>query len=129
MTKKKAHKYKVGDTMKFIFFSGSHFIGKVVKLTYAGDSLKHLVTDYDSPQYSLHVHDKRGRYSRGYMVYSNISEHRIISVNGDLKNPILNSTETKPVTPAKTPVIDNSTESLDTAIKKQKDFISGKIKK
>jgi len=124
MTKKKTHKYKVGDTMKFRFFDGSIHTGAIADLRYMGDGWDHTETDYSSPQYTVHVPDNTGRYARGYMVYSSISDHRIISVNGELKQPIFKPTETAPIT--RKPVEINE---LDAAIEKQKDFINGKVKK
>jgi len=136
MAKKKIHKYKVGDTMRFRFFCGTVYTGTVAELRYSGDNWDHTETNFGDPQYVIHVPDTSGRYSRGYMVYSNISDHRIISVNGDLKEPIfpepgkmVDRIEKCPI-----PGIDAigisipKKDELQEAINKQKEFIDGKVK-
>jgi len=137
MAKKKLHKYKVGDTMKFRFFDGSVHIGTIAELRYSGDGWEHTDTNYGDPQYTIHVPDNSGRYSRGYMIYSNISNHRIISVNGDLTEPVFpESGNTELIEKCPIPGIDaigislpTKKDELQAAINKQKDFVAGKIKK
>ena len=133
MAKKKLHKYKLGDTMKFRFFDGSVHVGKVAELRYSGDMWEHTETNYVDPQYSIHVPDTSGKYARGYMIYSNISDHRIISVNGDLKAPSFPESHGllggNLADVHMRDAIETPRNELQDAIDKQKDFIAGKIKK
>ena len=128
MAKKKLHKYKVGDTMRFRFFCGSVFTGTVAELRYSGDNWDHTDTNFGDPQYTLHVPDTSGRYPRGYMVYSNISDHRIISVNGDLKEPLFPENKESVTTRGTTTTKPSKKDELKDAINKQKEFIDGKVK-
>ena len=73
--KKVKHKRKVGEVVDFIFFDGSKKTGKIVELTYHGDNIDSVRTQYDLPTYRIHVPDKK--YSRGYMVYSSMTDIRI----------------------------------------------------
>ena len=73
--KKVKHKRKVGEVVDFIFFDGSKKTGKIVELTYHGDNIDSVRTQYDLPTYRIHVPDKK--YSRGYMVYSSMTDMRI----------------------------------------------------
>ena len=78
--------------------------------------------------YTLHSPDNSGRYSRGYMVYPSITETMI-------KHPLDTDVKIVPmknyVAPKKPvlsqPLIEETTD-LEDAIKKQQDFIKGKVK-
>ncbi len=125
MTKK--HTYKIGDIVKFKFFDGQHYVGKITELTYMG-----MITgtpNYQLPQYKIEVCESK-RTS-----YYTVSDTYFKEVNGDLK------IEHKPVTKIKSgkstlptlPWISKyhskrtKTSELDEAIAKQKDFIRGKV--
>jgi len=128
MAKKKIHKYKVGDTMRFTFFDGSVHTGTVAELRYSGDNWEHVDTQWSDPQYVVHVPDYSGRYSRGYMIYSNISDHRIVSVNGKLKEPLFPENKEPKATYTDSVSIPTEKSELQNAINKQKEFIDGKVK-
>ena len=80
------------------------------------------------PMYTLHSPDNSGRYSRGYMVYPSITESMIKhTLDTDVKIvPMKNYVE--PEKPVLSQPLVEETSDLDNAIKKQQDFINGKVK-
>ena len=125
MTKK--HTYKIGDIVKFKFFDGQHYVGKITELTYMG-----MITgtpNYQLPQYKIEVCESK-RTS-----YYTVSDTYFKEVNGDLKiehKPVTKITSGKSALPT-LPWISKyhskrtKTSELDEAIAKQKDFIRGKV--
>ena len=125
MTKK--HTYKIGDIVKFKFFDGQHYVGKITELTYMG-----MITgtpNYQLPQYKIEVCESK-RTS-----YYTVSDTYFKEVNGDLKiehKPVTKITSGKSTLPT-LPWISKyhskrtKTSELDEAIAKQKDFIRGKV--
>ena len=125
MTKK--HTYKIGDIVKFKFFDGQHYVGKITELTYMG-----MITgtpNYQLPQYKIEVCESK-RTS-----YYTVSDTYFKEVNGDLKiehKPVTKITSGKSTLPT-SPWISKyhskrtKTSELDEAIAKQKDFIRGKV--
>ena len=117
MTKK--HTYKIGDIVKFKFFDGQHYVGKITELTYMG-----MITgtpNYQLPQYKIEVCESK-RTS-----YYTVSDTYFKEVNGDLK------IEHQPVTRFSKPVsIKTKTRpvfnELDEAINRQKAFIRGNVR-
>ena len=76
--------------------------------------------------YTLHSPDNSGRYSRGYMVYPSITQNMIKNV---LDTEVKIIPMSNYVKPKATPVIPKlKEESLNDAIKKQQEFIKGKVK-
>ena len=118
--RKANHKHKLGTTVKFKFFDGSIHVGEVVSHNYMGEDWAHVETNWTIAQYTIHV--PSSNYSRGYMVYSNITNDRIFSKDDKLVKAKIKSTISK-----KKPKVDTS--ELAAAINKQKQFISGKVSK
>ena len=112
--KKVKHKYKVGEIVDFIFFDGSKKTGEIVELTYQGDNIDSIKTQYSLPTYRIHVPDEK--YSRGYMVYSSMTDMRIEDAKTKKAVEEFWEDDVYPET--------GKVESeLDSAIKKQKDFL------
>ena len=128
MAKKSKFKYKVGQSVRFKFYDGSVHSGVVESRQYRNEDVESLPTQWTMPMYTLHSPDNSGRYSRGYMVYPSITETMI-------KHPLDVDVKIVPmknyVAPEKPvlsqPLIDE-TNDLEAAIKKQQDFIKGKVK-
>jgi len=127
MPKKKNHKYKMGTEVKFRYFDGSIHTGAIVKQTYNGENWDHLPTNYKDPLYTIQVASDYD--SRGFMLYPSVGEHRIIESNGVTNKNYTFKKEVKVVSPKTIKSKFNDTRSeLDDAIKKQKEFIEGKVK-
>ena len=115
---KKTHEYKIGDIVKFKFFDGQHYVGKIKELTYMG-----VITgtpNYQLPQYKIEVCEAK-RTS-----YYTVSDMYFKEINGDLK------IEHKPVTSIGKPVSIKTKpipifNELEDAIEKQKHFIRGTV--
>ncbi len=127
MTKKKKHKYKIGTEVKFKFFDGSVHVGAILKQTYQGDNWDHIDTDYKQPLYTIQVPDSRD--TRGFMIYPGVGLHRILESNGITNKEYVYKKGAKIASSKtiKSKFNDTSTD-LNDAIRKQKEFISGKVK-
>jgi len=128
MAKKSKFKYKVGQSVKFKFYDGSVHNGVVKSRQYRNEDVESLPTQWTMPMYTLHSPDNSGRYSRGYMVYPSITESMIKhTLDTDVKIvPMKNYVE--PEKPVLSQPLVEETSDLDNAIKKQQDFINGKVK-
>jgi len=120
--KKAKHKYKIGTVVKFRFFDGSVHVGEIVKHNYMGEDWDHTETNWSIAQYTIHV--PSNKYSRGYMVYSSMTNDRIFPKDATLTKPKFKSTTT-----ISSVNIKSNGPSLDDAIDKQKQFISGNVSK
>jgi hypothetical protein len=136
--KKAKHKYKLGETVKFKFFDGSVHIGQIASLNYMGEDWDHTETNYSIPQYTIHV--PSDKYSRGYMIYSSMTNNRIFDKDTKLVKPkfelspnqlknLKNINNSQKELLCKQTKNTNSDSELDDAIAKQKKFISGKVNK
>ena len=127
MTKKKKHKYKIGTEVKYKFFDGSVHVGAVLKQTYQGDNWDHIDTDYKQPLYTIQVPDSND--TRGFMLYPGVGLHRILESNGITNSKYIYKKGAKVASSKtiKSKFNDTSTE-LNDAIKKQQEFIDGKVK-
>ena len=114
MAKKVKHIHTIGDIVTFSFFDGGTYTGKITHLTYQGDNIDSIKTQYSLPTYRIHVPDEK--YSRGYMVYSSMTDMRIEDAKTKQAVEEFWEDDVYPET--------NKVESeLDSAIKKQKDFL------
>ena len=126
MTKKKKHKFKIGDNVTFKFFDGGVYTGVVDKLSYMGELTGNV--NYQLPQIRVAVKNKNTKYP---YTYYPISEHYVTKYNGkDNINSICTPSKAiKPVKAKTTPVAKTEPMSeLQAAIQKQKDFINHKSK-
>jgi len=126
MTKKKKHKFKIGDNVTFKFFDGGVYTGVVDKLSYMGEITG--TPNYQLPQIRVAVKRNNGKYP---FTYYPISEHYVISSNGKANPGSIRtiSKANKPVKAKTTPVTKTKPMSeLQAAIQKQKDFINHKSK-
>ena len=134
MKNKKKHKYNIGDNVKFNFFDGSVHVGKIAELTYSGDNWDHIETNYGLPQYTIHVPSTQ--YSRGYMIYSGMTNERILESNGKLQvkeiDGMIFSSEIDKGEINKTVKEEldgrKKMDTLDQAIERQREFLDGKVK-
>jgi len=117
--KKAKHKHKIGTVVKFKFFDGSVHVGEIVSQNYMGEDWDHTETNFKIPQYTIHV--PSDQYSRGYMIYSSMTNERIFPKDAKIVKPIFKSTTIKKSSK------NNTSTELDNAINKQKEFISGKV--
>jgi len=124
--KKAKHKYKLGETVKFKFFDGSIHIGQIASLNYMGEDWDHTETNYSIPQYTIHV--PSDKYSRGYMIYSSMTNNRIFDKDTKLVKPRLVENYKKEGSWCSAKIVESNT-TLDDEIAKQKEFISGKVNK
>jgi len=120
--KKAKHKHKIGSVVKFKFFDGSVHVGEIVSQNYMGEDWDHTETNWKIPQYTIHV--PSDKYSRGYMIYSSMTNERIFPKDANIVKPKFKATPT--IKSIKHKFNDTTTE-LNDAINKQKDFISGKV--
>ena len=118
--KKAKHKHKIGTVVKFRFFDGSVHVGEIVSQNYMGEDWDHTETNFKIPQYTIHV--PSDKYSRGYMVYSSMTNERNFPKDAKIVKPIFKSTIVKSIKRKS-----NDTTELNAAIKKQQDFIGGKV--
>ena len=126
MTKKKKHKFKIGDNVTFKFFDGGVYTGVVDKLSYMGEITG--TPNYQLPQIRVAVKRNNGKYP---FTYYPISEHYVISSNGKANPGSIRtiSKANKSVKAKTTPVAKTKPMSeLQAAIQKQKDFINHKSK-
>ena len=126
MEKKKNHKHKLGTEVKFRFFDGSIHTGAIIKQTYNGEAWDHIPTNYKDPLYTIQVPSDYD--TRGFMLYPSVGEHRIIESNGITNKDYMYKRGAKTVS-AKTikSKFNDTSSELEEAIKKQKEFIDGKV--
>jgi len=143
MPKKSRFKYKTGQSVKFRYFDGSIHDGIIVKCNYRNEDTESLPTQWTMPVYTVHSPDTSGRYSRGYMSYPSITQNMIKNVlDTDIKIvPLKDSSDSFLTDDIKTSLVENykkegnwcsakiieSNTTLEDAITKQKEFISGKV--
>ena len=127
MVKKSKFKYKVGQSVTFKFYDGSVHKGKIDSTRYRNEDVDYLDTQWSQPMYTCHVPDNSGRYSRGYMIYT-VTENMI---KGEMDSPITISPYKRQVNNPSLGVevvdeVDNVevTESLESAIQRQKNFLN-----
>jgi len=127
MTKKSKFKYKVEQSVKFKFYDGSVHNGIIKSRQYRNEDNESLPTQWTMPMYTLHSPDNSGRYSRGYMVYPSITENMIKSgLESTVKIVPMENYVVPELQQASSPV--QKTNDLDDAIKKQQQFLDGKVK-
>ena len=126
----KKHTYKIGDIVKFKFFDGQTYVGKITELTYMGVTTGN--PNYQLPQYRLEVCESKRT------TYYTISDTYFKEVNGDLKiehapvtrmsGPVTTKTKHCHYSGLPSPTAYQSHKSeLDMAIERQKDFIRGNV--
>tara|TARA_R110000851_G_scaffold133966_3_gene269090 strand:+ start:75 stop:443 length:369 start_codon:yes stop_codon:yes gene_type:complete len=121
--KKAKHKHKIGSVVKFRFFDGSVHIGEIVKHNYMGEDWDHTETNWSIAQYTIHV--PSNKYSRGYMIYSSMTNDRIFPKDAKIAKPMFSQSNESLIARHKTKL----SSELDDAIGKQKQFISGNVSK
>ena len=126
MPKKSNFKYKIGQSVKFKFYDGSVHNGIIKSRNYRNQDVESLPTQWTMPMYTLHSPDNSGRYSRGYMVYPSITQNMIKNILDVEVKIIPMSNYVKPEPARVIPKLKE--ESLNDAIKKQQEFIGGKVK-
>jgi len=127
MTKKSKFKYKVEQSVKFKFYDGSVHNGIIKSRQYRNEDNESLPTQWTMPMYTLHSPDNSGRYSRGYMVYPSITENMIKSgLESTVKIVPMENYVAPKLQPATSPVQEK--HDLEDAIKKQQQFLDGKVK-
>lgn len=75
--KKKNHKYKLNDTLKFRYFEGGIYTGKVTKVDY--EKITQSTFNYSVPTYTITVKEKTSLRGVKDFHYPCITEDRIIS--------------------------------------------------
>tara|TARA_R110002012_G_C11213287_1_gene561509 strand:- start:95 stop:481 length:387 start_codon:yes stop_codon:yes gene_type:complete len=127
MAKKSKFKYKVEQSVKFKFYDGSVHNGIIKSRQYRNEDNESLPTQWTMPMYTLHSPDNSGRYSRGYMVYPSITENMIKTGLDTMVKivPMKNYVEPE-LQHVSAPL--KETDSLEDAIKKQQEFLDGKVK-
>ena len=127
MPKKSNFKYKIGQSVKFRFYDGSVHHGVISSRKYRNEDTEFLPTQWTMPMYTVHAPDNSGRYSRGYMVYPSITQNMVQQVlDKDVKIVPMKDYVRPEVVREVLPKAKG--ESLEDAIKKQQDFIKGKVK-
>jgi len=123
--KNATHTYSVGDKVTFKYFDGDIHTGVISKLCYMGEKI-------GSPNYSIPVKNidvNTGSKSRPITIYTSVSDTRILSVNGveipELHRQLKFNKDNKIYGSS----IKNVTfdPELEEEIRKQKDFLDGKI--
>ena len=132
---KNTHTYNCGDEVTFKFFDGSTHTGKITHLTYQGDNVDSIKTNFDIPTYKIQVNDLgKSNNKKGFTVYPCMTESRIIKRDKtamkvmkefdqayrDKMNKERNSAK------AEAKKTDNTSE-LDAAIEEQKKFINREL--
>tara|TARA_A100001037_G_scaffold79513_1_gene71515 strand:+ start:15427 stop:15672 length:246 start_codon:yes stop_codon:yes gene_type:complete len=74
--KKKRHKYKLGDKLKFRYFDGGVRVGIVTKLDYY--STMPNVFDYSKPTYTITIQNTNPKIKRKEYNYPNMQHDRIL---------------------------------------------------
>ena len=117
MAKTVHHIHNVGDIVTFNFFDGGTYTGKITHLTYQGDNVDSVKTNYSMPTYKIHVDN-----AKGFTIYPCITEHRIKRKD---KTALQASKEfvSRPDFKVSKPKVKTKSE-LDEAIDAQKDFIN-----
>tara|TARA_R100001198_G_scaffold94752_1_gene78787 strand:+ start:387 stop:731 length:345 start_codon:yes stop_codon:yes gene_type:complete len=114
MSKKKSHKYNVGDIVTFKFLTGDILTGKITECTNKDDG---------TPDYKIRVED-----SRGFTIYPCMTDSRIIKRNKSALS-IVNAIQKEQKKQEKSQGNKVIRESdLDKAINSQKDFLNGSLK-
>jgi len=91
------------------------------------EKAKLFLKDYSTRQVAKWLSDNSGRYSRGYMVYPSITQNMVKQVlDKDVKIVPMKDYVKPEVVKEVLPKA--KSESLEDAIKKQQDFIKGKVK-
>ena len=128
MPKKSRFKYKVGQSVKFRFYDGSVHNGIIVKRNYRNEDTESLPTQWTMPVYTVHSPDNSGRYPRGYMSYPSITESMIKHILDSEVKIVPMKNYIAPKKPVLSQPLIEETNDLEDAIKKQQDFIKGKVK-
>lgn len=123
--KKAKHTLKVGDVVTFKYFDGDIHTGVISKLCYMGEKINN--PNYNLPVYNIDV--DTGSKSRPLTIYTSVSDTSITAINGvavpELHHQLKFSKDNK--------VYGSSLKSvafdpeLEDEIRKQKDFLDGKI--
>lgn len=123
--KKAKHTLKVGDVVSFKYFDGDNYTGVISKLCYMGEKINN--PNYNLPVYNIDV--KSNSKNRPVTVYTSVSDTSITEINGqtlpELHHQLKFSKDNK--------VYGSSLKSvafdpeLEEEIRKQKDFLDGKI--
>ena len=123
--KKAQHTLKVGDVVSFKYFDGDSYTGVISKLCYMGEKINN--PNYNLPVYNIDV--KTDSKNRPITVYTSVSDTSITEINGqgvpELHHQLKFSKDNK--------VYGSSLKSvafdpeLEEEIRKQKDFLDGKI--
>ena len=134
---KKSHKHEIGDIVKFSYFDGGTYVGKVIEQTYMGALIGE--PHYNLPQYKIQV----PRPNNPTPLFYTVSDNYFKEVNGEKVMQEYKS-QLKTISKSKTKELKKSSHchysglpspsayapkksELDQAIERQKDFIRGNV--